>query len=292
MAGHLRFFLAVVLVWALALFLLFPDPLALLAANWPLLVVAFAASVFATATSVGGGFLFIPVFLFGYGLAPLAALKLSLSTQAFGMTTGALCWSRINIRVAPLAIALAAAGTGMLLGTYALAPRPELVSVVFGWVSVATALAVFTQMRLPRRPAVAKPPNRLPLVFLCLLGGLATAWTSIGISAVVALWLLFAEGERSEAAIATGAASLAGLAVLGALLHAGLGGVPTGMLAMTAPAVVLGGRCGVALGKEVERRWRALGKVTKWPGYTPLKGLLAAILLLNGLAVILVHPPS
>lgn len=292
MAGHLRFLAAVAAVWATALYLLFPDPLALLAANWPLLPIAFVASSFATATSVGGGFLFVPVFLLGYGLAPLAALKLSLSTQAFGMTAGALNWSRAHIRLAPLRVALAAGGAGMAWGTLALAPPPGLVRVAFGGVALAMAAGVAVEMRRPGRAAGPGRPSRLGLALLCLLGGLATAWTSIGVSAVVALWLLYAEGERSEAAIATGAAALAGISVLGALLHANLGGIPVEMLALTAPGVVLGARLGVGMGRAAESRWRARGAAPSWRGYTPLKALLAAVLLLNGLAMLLVRPPA
>ena len=50
------------------------------------LVAFFAASV-ANATAIGGGFLFMPLFIFVYQLAPPLALKLSIATQAFGMSS-------------------------------------------------------------------------------------------------------------------------------------------------------------------------------------------------------------
>ena len=51
-----------------------------------LTVLAFLTASVANATAIGGGFLFMPLFIFIYQLAPVMALKLSIATQAFGMT--------------------------------------------------------------------------------------------------------------------------------------------------------------------------------------------------------------
>ena len=59
-----------------------------------LTMVAFIAASVANATAIGGGFLFMPLFIFIYQLTPPLALKLSIATQAFGMTSGALTWGR------------------------------------------------------------------------------------------------------------------------------------------------------------------------------------------------------
>ena len=81
------------------------------------LVAFFAASV-ANATAIGGGFLFMPLFIFVYQLAPPLALKLSIATQAFGMSSGALTWGRDYIDKNAFILASVASISGVWFATY------------------------------------------------------------------------------------------------------------------------------------------------------------------------------
>ena len=78
--------------WLAAWWLGFADPLAEARAHGFLVLVGFAVAIVANATAIGGGIFFIPILVFGYGLSPLVAVKLSIAGQAFGMTSGAIGW--------------------------------------------------------------------------------------------------------------------------------------------------------------------------------------------------------
>lgn len=266
-----------------------PEPLALLAERWPVLIAALVASAFATATAVGGGFLFLPLFVLVYGLAPGMSLRLSLSTQAFGMTSGALAWRRVGFDWPALRTALAAGGAGLLLGLLVLVPDAGTVKTAFGVLSVVVGLAALAELRLGRS-GEPRPPGRLDtalLALLCLAAGLATAWTSIGLGGVVALWLVHRLGSRPDRAIATGAAALAAMSVASFALFAARGEVPWDWLVFTAPGVVVGGRLGAVLGRRLEERWRLVGRrPAGWRGYSPLKAVFVGVVLANGLAML------
>jgi uncharacterized protein len=231
-----------------------PDPAAIYAANWPILPVAFAAAFLANATAVGGGFLFVPLFIFGYGLDPITALVLALSTQALGMSSGATGWSRTHIDGRGLRIAALAGGLGMALGTFAWTPTPLQVKGVFGWVSLAIGLALVVEMRW--RPWVhhgRRHPLGVGYALACLAGGLVTAWVSIGVGEIVVLWLLVRRRDPLSRAIATGVAALAVCSVVGLIFHGTTGELPWRYLAFTAIAATFGGRAGGAMGPPAGR---------------------------------------
>lgn len=276
---------------AVALFALFPDPVALLIENGGVAPVAVVAAAFANATAVGGGFLFVPFFLLVLGLGAQQSLQLSLATQAFGMTSGAFGWSREWILGRSLALAAVFGGAGMAIGTFVVPAEPGQIKAVFGWVSIAIALAFVVEMRFgagQHRIAVEdRSPAKVVVAALAYLGGgLVTAWVSIGIGEVVALVLLFVYGVRIDRAIATGVAALAVCSILGLAFHAARGGIPWELLVFTAPAVAVGGRFGARFGRWIESRGvrgphRPLGKAS------PLKWIFVAILLVDGVAMLL-----
>ena len=242
--------------------------------------IAIASAAAANATAVGGGFVFMPLFSLGYGLGGHATLALSLSTQAFGMTSGALGWSLASIDRRALLVACATSGAGMLLGTLVVTPAEETIRTAFAWGSLAVAAAMVAMLWVPTTGA-PRPRTRMDdwlFAVACALGGLITAWVAIGIGEVVALWLMFRWRASAGTAIATGVAALAFCSVLGLVCHAALGAVPWIYLAFTAPSVVLGGRLGARLGRRLEAAGRG-----HW-----LKALVAVVIALDG-AVMFVH---
>ena len=268
------------------------DPGASFARLWPVTPVAVLASAFANATAIGGGFLFVPVFILGYGLDPLVALPLSLSTQAVGMSSGALGWSRRFVAIRPLTLALAGALPGMVLGTFVWTPSAIQVKGTFGWVSLLVGLAMFLEYRADRRDereAATRESAVEGVVYwgACLAGGLVTAWVSIGIGEVVALWLLLLHRRRIEVAIGTGVVALAACSVLGFFLHAGLSyagssgaAFPWTYLAFTVPGVLVGGYAGARIGRRLEERARAGGR------RSPLKAIFAVVVLCDGIVML------
>jgi uncharacterized membrane protein YfcA len=274
------------------LFLCFEEPWAILARNWFVTPIAVFAAGFANATAVGGGFVFVPLFLFGLGLTALQSLKLSLASQTFGMTSGAIGWSRTFILGRPLLVGALASGVGMWIGTFLVPADASMIKGVFGWVALGIAGALALEMRFGDRQVLLRIEQRSRLrdigyAVACLAGGVVTAWVSIGIGEVVALYLLFVYRIRIEGAIATGVAVLAFDSALGLAFHAGLGGLPWEYLVFTAPGCVIGGRYGARLGRWVEGRGNpATGEAP--PNHaSPLKWIFVAVCAVDGLGMLL-----
>jgi len=276
------------------LFLFFEAPWSVLAQNWFITPVAVLAATFANATAVGGGFVFVPLFLFGLDLTALQSLKLSLASQAFGMTSGALGWSRTFILPGPLLAAGLTSGAGMAIGTFVLPADASMIKGIFGWVALGIAAALALEMRFGDRQVLLRIESRsfardAGYGLACLVGGVLTAWVSIGIGEVVALYLLFVYRIRIEAAIATGVAALAFDSILGFAFHANLGGIHWEYLVFTAPGCVLGGRYGARLGRWVEGRGNL---ATHEPGAppnhaSPLKWLFVGVCVVDGIGMLL-----
>ena len=280
---------AVVLA-SIALALYSDAPLALAAEHGFLTPISIVAAAIANATAIGGGFLFLPFFLLVYQLSAAESLKLALATQAFGMTSGALGWSRTRIVGRALAIAAVASGIGMAIGTFLWRVDALTIKSVFGWVSIGVGVALWLELRFgsgQRETTMSTDaPRAIAFALACLAGGVLNAWVSIGIGEVVALYLLFVYRIRMDHAIATGVAALAFDSLLGFAFHAGLGGIRWELLAFTAPGVVVGGRLGAKLGAWAEERARARGS-----DGSALKWVFIAIVVIDGV-VMLLHVAS
>jgi uncharacterized membrane protein YfcA len=274
----------------------FDEPLQLIASNFAITPIAFVAAAFANATAVGGGFLFVPLFIFVYGLTPLAALKLSLATQAFGMSSGALGWGRKCIDMQALVIGGLASLVGMWVGTYALQLPPESIKPVFGWVSLFMFVVVMLEIRFgygsTGEAAHFRPDLKcLGYVAATFAGGLITAWTAIAVGEFVALYLLFVYRVRIETAIGTGVAILALDSIAGLAFHVDAGGIRYDLLAFTVPGVLLGGFFGARMGRYLEQKMFSFSvmKAEGSKGFfsnSPLKLLFSLIILVDGASIL------
>ena len=188
----------------LILILAFDEPLGILRQNWIITPIAYVAAAFANATAIGGGFLFVPLFIFVYGLTPLVALKLSLATQAFGMSAGTLGWGRSFIDPLALVAGGLASLAGMALGTLVLKVPGELVKPAFGWISFFIFVAVLLEFRFgggAQNQGISRWDWRLPgYVIVMVVGGMVTGWTAIAVGEFAAVYLLFVYGIRIEVA--------------------------------------------------------------------------------------------
>ncbi|MEM9101434.1 MAG: sulfite exporter TauE/SafE family protein [Pseudomonadota bacterium] len=269
------------LVFLGLLFLIFPNPENLLE-NYSLITpLAFLAATLANATALGGGFLFIPLFIFMYGLSSVSALKLSLATQAFGMTAGVIGWSTKNILWPALRINLCGAIPGMLVGTFFYFPDANVIKITFAIISLIAAIAIIVESKwggAAQRESLPILPPAYTGIFLCLsfFAGMLNAWVAIAMGEFVVLWLLFLCKIRIEKAIATGVASLAICSILGFISHIFLGGIPWAMLMFSAPAVLAGGYTGAKLGAYLEKRHQ-----TRNSSLSPLRLIFVIILLID-----------
>lgn len=254
------------------------------------LVAFFAASV-ANATAIGGGFLFMPLFIFVYQLAPPLALKLSIATQAFGMTSGALSWGRNYIDKHAFILASIASIVGVWFATYLWIVPSSLIKPLFAIISLGVFFALIVEMRLKGssvHTAAKFSVNRVSVFFVlsAFAGGLVTAWTAIGVGEVVALYLLFFYRLRLDIAIGTGVAVLAVSSIAGFIFHTDLGGIPWDLLLFTVPGVILGGRYGVKVAKYLESTV-SQSSSDQLLKKSPLKLIFAVVILIDCIVILL-----
>ncbi|BFM08953.1 sulfite exporter TauE/SafE family protein [Halioxenophilus aromaticivorans] len=266
--------------------------------------IAFVAAAVANATAVGGGFLFFPLFTYYFGLGPEQSIKLSLSTQAFGMTSGALSWSRSYIDGRALLLGGGAGAIGVICGTFIWVLPAGQIKPFFGWLSIVIFLVILAEIKLGRdaqRAKVQFQPNPAAAGFalMALLGGLVTAWAAIGIGEFIALYLLLVYRVRFTVAVATGVAVLAVCSVVAFVCHTQLGGIVWQFLLFTVPGVLLGGAAGAKLGKALSP-WLARkfsGRVALggfWADLVSeqgagLKWLFSMVVLVDGVLILLHH---
>ncbi|MDG1485948.1 MAG: sulfite exporter TauE/SafE family protein [Porticoccaceae bacterium] len=250
----------------------------------------FAASV-ANATAVGGGFLFMPLFIYVYNLPALVALKLSLATQAFGMTSGAIGWGRHYIDTQAFIIGSAASICGVWLASFVWVVSAEQIKLLFALTSLAVFFALIVEVKFVDSGSEQAANFNLSLstvffIAAAFVGGLVTGWTAIGVGEVIALYLLFIYRLKIEVAIATGVAVLAASSVAGLVFHSNLGGIPWELLLFTIPGVLVGGRAGAKIAKALESNQEPDADKQK-NTMSPLKRVFAAVILLNCLAIFL-----
>ncbi len=290
---NIRFVFVVVILWLALLYGLMEDPNTLMRNNWPIVFIAFISAMVANATAVGGGFIFLPLFSFIYSLSATEALKLALATQAFGMSSGALGWSKKVIDFHYLGYGAMAGVLGVFIGTFVFMPPGDLIHDIFGYASIVVGLGLLVEIIYINRVSKVNlnDSNHSTVEFSvwALLGGLITAWTSIGIGEVVALWMLFRAKQSIVNSVATGVAVLAICSISGFVFYLYQGGIVWEYLIFTAPGVLLGGRSGALLGKKMagfngDSTEQHESSASKGIG---LKLFVALIILADGVVVIL-----
>lgn len=250
------------------------DPAALAARNWPLVLVGVAGATLGNATAVGGGLVFIPALLFGFGLGPVEALKLALVSQSVGMTSGALGWLRrgaVPFGSLPVAVPMLAAGA--LVSTFVLRPNALLVKGLFGPVSIGVGFLTLYLLE-HRARTLEVPRSALPgLGVVAFAGGMLTGWVAIGEGEVVAAYLMLRHGLDPQRGIALGTVLLSVNSMLLGGLHAFvIGGVPWEMAAFVMLGCAWGGRLGPFL--------------AQWVGPHKLKIAFATIAITDGALIL------
>jgi uncharacterized membrane protein YfcA len=186
----------------LAAFLFFPQPLRVAGDYGAFTLLGVAGAIFANATGAGGGVVFLPAFG-QLGFTEAQAVATSFAIQCFGMTAGATAWSlhyrrhrrgqpewQAFIPVIALCTVFSVVG---LWTTYVMDWRPPSgVKPLFGGFSLLLGVAVLATTllfgaggthRLDRVDTVA-------LAVIAYIGGIVTAWLSVGVGEFVALYLI------------------------------------------------------------------------------------------------------
>lgn len=227
-----------------------------------LFLVGFGAATIANSTGVGGGVVFLPAFeyLGEAGLVAIAASQIvgmSFIIQSFGMSTGSLSWlwriydhRQADTGVPPaaffrmLALILVPALPALLITQVVFDAPPEAVLYWFKALSVALGLTLLlTTLVGPKHSHVRLTPARgdyVALVCLGAIGGVATAFFSVGVGELVALYLFIRNFPLVTAAAA--AVMVSALSVLTGVTHHLLTDPqPWGLLMFLIPGAVMGG---------------------------------------------------
>ncbi|HEY5040607.1 MAG TPA: sulfite exporter TauE/SafE family protein [Verrucomicrobiae bacterium] len=248
---HFRYWswwlLLFVVVWTAGYFNLADDPVALFKKNWVFIPVGFCGAVLGNISAVGGGIVFIPVIIFIFQLPPVAALKVALASQCFGMTSGAIGW--LQKRVVPvraLKLTVPALLLGSTISSLMIHPSALLVKLLFGPVSILLGVLTIVLSRRAMNSAARTeiPANAsLPLFVSAFVGGLITGWIAIGEGEIVAALLMLVYGVDVTICIGLGVVLLSINSIFLTLIHQFfLGGIPWNIAAFTGLGCVFGAR--------------------------------------------------
>ena len=223
-------------------------------------------AIFANATGAGGGVIFVPFFN-QMGMAPLSIVATSFGIQCCGMTAGAITWWRYfrqnhksdaqwSMLANSLLLTVGPSLCGIWVAQFASHSIPILsvlkgnvddLHLGFGIFSIVLAMAIFASAALLKKThfkVALAPFDAVLLPVIAFFGGVITAWLSVGVGELVAVYLII-RGFNITMAIAV-AVILTAFSVWGAIgyhsfvtlavnwqivLFAGAGAVVGGILA-------------------------------------------------------------
>ena len=169
-------------------------------------------AIFANATGAGGGVVFVPFFNY-LSFSPQSVVATSFAIQCCGMTAGALTWAAYykcqhkhndDWKALPSALLLTVPASicGMGFAQYSSQSKLLLAQlwggadnlhIAFGSFSILLAIAIFASIKLMKRTHFKKDlhtKDLLLLPFIGFVGGIITAWLSVGVGELVAVYLI------------------------------------------------------------------------------------------------------
>lgn len=202
----------VLAIW-LAL-LLFTQSYLLINEYGAFLLLGVIGAIFANATGAGGGVVFVPFFN-QLSLSSETIIATSFAIQCFGMTAGAITWfnhykglqlasnkdhqqqTQWQMMGKGLAICVPFSIAGICLAQYVLAQYTSQVQsglhFYFGLFSIVLALAIYASIPFminQRNRSVFSFVDALMLTIIAFFGGIITAWLSVGVGELVAVYLI------------------------------------------------------------------------------------------------------
>lgn len=204
------------------------------------LLLGVIGAVFANATGAGGGVVFVPFFQ-QLAFTPQAVIATSFAIQCCGMTAGALSWLQfyrhvksqqpdwqllpaVLSRCIPFGLAglwLAQYGFDHILPHLSFSAVSSQLHIGFGLFSILLALAIMVSSKRLSSSQVRSlltTNDKYWLGVISFLGGMVTAYLSVGIGELVAVYLIV---RRYDVTMAIGSAVIiSAVTVWGAIVHA------------------------------------------------------------------------
>jgi len=197
-----RFFISFLIIWA-AMILFAPMPIPELIDYSLFSLLGILGAIFANSTGAGGGVIFIPMFN-QLNFTELQSVATSFSIQCFGMTAGAITWylhyhkekTELRLWQGFKRIILITSLTS-IIGVWAVygfnIASPSSLHHSFSWFSLLLGLfIVFTVYfaKPHRERSQIHIVDWLVIVLIGLFGGALTAWLSVGVGEIIAIYLI------------------------------------------------------------------------------------------------------
>ena len=207
-----RFYLFLLLLFSLfGLLFMQSDPVSVVQNYAGFSFVGVIGAIFANATGAGGGVVFVPLFN-QFELTAMNIVATSFAIQCCGMVAGAISWRdqyvlskrdsflRSIWRVMPKLLVLTVPFSFLGIwsvqysGLMDLITQPDdLLHWVFGSFSILLALALFVTIPKMKQSDQIFTPNlfdNIALPIVAYAGGMVTAWLSVGVGELVAVYLI------------------------------------------------------------------------------------------------------
>lgn len=227
-----------VLLWVVVIFSQ-SAPLVLIAENSLFSLLGIIGAIFANATGAGGGVVFVPFFNH-LAFSSQSVVATSFAIQCCGMTAGAITWWRYKrchhqtdsqwcALPTSLMLSVPASLCGVLFAQFGpekfsvLSPLKggiEQIHLGFGAFSILLAVAIFASIPFLKRVALKQDAEQFDIVALPVIsffGGIVTAWLSVGVGELVAVYLII-RGFNVTMSIAV-AVILSAFTVWGAVIY-------------------------------------------------------------------------
>ncbi|MDY6935135.1 MAG: sulfite exporter TauE/SafE family protein [Spirochaetota bacterium] len=268
-------------IWIVALllftngntFILLKSPIPII-----LIVISIIASLIANSTAAGGGIIFLPIFSFIFvrwlhriditdsyfaeQTYTLFGIVIAIHvTQAFGMLSGSLSWWRsgVKILIKENLFNIFGAILGIIIGKYFIISE-ELVYRAFGIINLLMSCIIIYKLFIVKNiPINTHWPGKLSWIFFFvgIVGGLLSAWTSIGIGGLTSFILILI--LKPEIGIANGSFIMAVTSIVTVVVHIILNQpIPVEIILFTIPAVLFGGYAAPFFGMWVGRHFYRL----------------------------------
>lgn len=250
----LRYLILLLLIWIIVL-TANPNSLELVKHYWHFFFVGIIGAIVANSTGAGGGIIFIPFFS-ALGITTTETLATSILIQSFGMTAGSIGWlisikagkhfsrDSLELQKKILIITALPAIIGVLCAQYIVVSPPynmidtfRIFSVVFG-----AALLLITLLKKAQSHTRhhLNFTDQYLLITASFIGGLITAWISIGIGELIAI-ILILRHIPIMIAVSTAVCLSAITVIAAAPYHVALSNPIWEIVLFAAPAAVIGG---------------------------------------------------
>jgi uncharacterized membrane protein YfcA len=197
-----KLFILFIGFWAL-LILITPMDISQLFGNAAFSFLGVLGAIFANSTGAGGGVVFIPMFE-KLAFSPVQSVGTSFAIQCFGMTAGAVTWflhyrhTKQELKLwhgfkPIIAVASLASIIGLWLIYFFNQHSPHSLHQNFSWFSLVLGLFMIITLfwvKPHRERSTVSYIDWWVIIMVSLFGGMITAWLSVGVGELLAIYLI------------------------------------------------------------------------------------------------------